>query len=288
VKYAFIKEQRDVFCIKRQCRWLKVSKSGYYDWTKRLDNPTERHERRQSIDQAVLLAFEHRKYRYGSPRLTLDLHEAGFSIAENTVAASMQRQDLVAKAGRKFKSTTNSRHKLPFAPNLLEQDFECDDINMKWCGDITYLWTDEGWLYLAVVLDLFSRKVIGWSMSERMTKELVCAAQKMAIDSRGKLKGTIMHTDRGSQYCSKRFQQQLKGNGLVSSMSDKGNCYDNACAESFFHSLKVEAIHGEKIKTRKQMRTAVFEYIEIDYNRNRHHSSIGNKSPINYEMAQAA
>ena len=227
MKNAFIKEQRARFAVKRQCRWLEVSKSGYYEWKQRQDKPTQRHERRQTIDQAVLLAFEQRKDRYGSPRLTLDLNEAGFTITENTVAASMQRQDLVAKAGRKFKATTNSRHRLPFAPNLLEQDFQCDDVNIKWCGDITYLWTDEGWLYLAVVIDLFSRKVIGWSMSERMTKELVCAALKMAIDSRANLKNTIMHTDRGSQYCSKRFQQQLKANGLVSSMSDKGNCYDN-------------------------------------------------------------
>lgn len=288
MKYAFIEKHCSEFTVKRQCRWLDVSRSGYYEWKQRLSVPSPKHEQRQTIDSAVLLAFDKRKHRYGSPRLTLELNEAGFSVAENTVAASMQRQDLVAKAGRKFKATTNSRHRLPFAPNLLDQDFACDEINTKWCGDITYLWTNEGWLYLAVVIDLFSRKVVGWSMSERMTKGLVCAAQNMAINNRGPLKNTIMHTDRGSQYCSKRFQKQLKAAGLLSSMSDKGNCYDNACAESFFHSLKVEAIHGEDIKTREQMRSAVFEYIELDYNRIRHHSSIGNKSPINYEMAKAA
>ena len=287
MKYAFINEYSDRFGVERQCRWLGVARSAFYDWRQRQAQPNPTHERLQQIDQAVLLAFDQRKHRYGSPRLPLDLDEAGFGIAENTVASSMQRMDLVAKAGRKFKATTASRHSLPFSPNLLDQDFTCADVNMKWCGDITYLWTNEGWLYLSVVIDLFSRKVIGWSMSERMTKELVCAAQKMAIDIRGELKDTIMHTDRGSQYCSKRFQQQLKTNGLLSSMSDQGNCYYNACAESFFHSLKVEAIHGEVIKTRDQMRTAVFEYIELDYNRNRHHSAIGNTSPVNYEMAQA-
>lgn len=288
MKYAFIQKHCAEYSVKRQCHWLDVSRSGYYEWKQRQNMVSPKHELRETIDTAVLLAFDKRKHRYGSPRLTLELNESGFSVAQNTVAASMQRQDLVAKAGRKFKATTNSRHNLPYAPNLLDQDFECDHINTKWCGDMTYLWTNEGWLYLAVVIDLFSRKVVGWSMSERMTKELVCAAQKMAIDNRGNLKDTIMHTDRGSQYCSKRFQKQLKAGGLVSSMSDKGNCYDNACAESFFHSLKVEAIHGEDIKTREQMRTAVFEYIELDYNRNRHHSSIGNSSPINYELAKAA
>ncbi len=200
----------------------------------------------------------------------------------------MGRQGLVAKAGRKFKATTNSKHNLPVSPNLLEQDFTCTRINEKWAGDITYLWTDEGWLYLAVVLDLFSRKVIGWSMSKRMTKELAVDAMKMAINLRENFEGVIMHTDRGSQYCSKMFQKLLEAEGIRSSMSKKGDCYDNACSESFFHTLKVEAIHGEQFETRESMREVVFEYIETDYNRTRHHTSIGNTSPVNYEMAQAA
>lgn len=240
------------------------------------------------IDEAVRIAFEKRKQRYGSPRLHTDLLESGFPIALNTVAESMQRQDLVAKAGRKFKATTNSSHKLPVSPNLLEQNFTCENVNEKWAGDITYLWTDEGWLYLAVVLDLFSRKVIGWSMNTRMTKQLVCDAMQMAIDQRDNFVGVIMHTDRGSQYCSNMFQQQLKANDIRSSMSKKGDCYDNACSESFFHTLKVEAIHGEIIPTRNMMREVVFEYIESDYNRIRHHTSIGNTSPVKYEMENAA
>ena len=240
------------------------------------------------IDEAIRIAFEDRKHRYGSPRLHIHLNESGFPVALNTVAESMRRQNLVAKAGRKFKATTNSAHNLPVSPNLLEQDFTCQKINEKWAGDITYLWTDEGWLYLAVVLDLYSRRVIGWSMSHRMTKELVCDAMQMAVDERTDFSGVIMHTDRGSQYCSKQFQAILKANDIRSSMSKKGDCYDNACSESFFHTLKVEAIHGELFPTREIMRKVVFEYIETDYNMIRHHTTIGNTSPVKYEMATTA
>jgi len=240
------------------------------------------------IDEAIRIAFQHRKQRYGSPRLHIDLKESGFKVSANTVAESMRRQELVAKAGRKFKSTTNSAHKLPVSPNLLNQDFSCEKVNKKWAGDITYLWTDEGWLYLAVVLDLYSRRVIGWSMSDRMNKELACDAMQMAINLRTDIAGVIMHTDRGSQYCSNQFREILKANKIKSSMSKKGDCYDNACSESFFHTLKVEAIHGELFPTRQLMREIVFEYIESDYNRTRHHTSIGNTSPVKYEMANAA
>ena len=288
MKYAFIKSGECIAPLVKQFEWLSISSSGYYDWISRLDKPVKRNERSSVIDEAIRIAFEDRKQRYGSPRLHVDLNEAGYPIALNTVADNMRRQDLVAKAGRKFKATTNSRHNLPVSPNLLEQDFTCKKTNENWAGDITYLWTDEGWLYLAVVLDLFSRKVIGWSMSKRMTKELACDAMQMAINLREDLEGVIMHTDRGSQYCSNRFQQLLKANHIRSSMSKKGDCYDNACSESFFHTLKVEAIHGEQIPTRESMREVVFEYIESDYNRIRHHTSIGNTSPVKYEMAHAA
>ena len=200
----------------------------------------------------------------------------------------MRRQGLVAKAARKFKATTDSGHTLAVAQNLLQQDFGCSAPNEKWCGDITYLWTDEGWLYLAIVLDLFSRRVIGWSMNRRMTRQLVCDAMSMAIGARGELDGTIMHTDRGSQYCSDQFQRLLRRHGIRPSMSARGNCYDNACAESFFHTLKVEAIHGENIPTHAAMRDAVFEFVETDYNERRHHTAIGNQTPAAYELRYAA
>ena len=288
MKYAFIGLGRAVASVKKQCRWLGISRSGYYDWKRRGCRSNDRTHRQQAIDDAVSLAFEARKQRYGSPRLHTDLNESGFAVSLNTVADSMQRQGLVAKAGRKYKATTNSAHSLPIAPNLLGQEFTCSRINEKWCGDITYLWTDEGWLYLAVVLDLYSRRVIGWSMSHRMTKKLVCDAMKMAIKQRAEFSGVIMHTDRGSQYCSKQFQRLLRSHGITPSMSRKGDCYDNACAESFFHTLKIEAIHGERFPTRQLMRETVFEYIEADYNRIRHHTTIGSTSPVNFEMAIAA
>lgn len=288
MKYAFIEKNKEKLPVRRLCELLAVSHSGYYDWRSRSTAPDQRALSKAVIDEAVRVGFFANKQRYGAPRLTTDLNESGFSIALNTVAASLQRQALCAKAGRKFKATTNSAHTLAIAPNLLEQDFTCRSINEKWCGDITYLWTGEGWLYLAVVIDLYSRKVIGWSMSERMKKQLVIDAMRMAIESRDEVSGAIMHTDRGSQYCSTQFQNLLKSSGIRSSMSKKGDCYDNACAESFFHSMKVECIHGEEFATRAGLRETVFEYIEVDYNKKRRHTSIGNMSPVKYEMLNAA
>lgn len=288
MKYAFIERCGIDLPTNRLCDLLDVSRSGFYDWRSRHDKPSQRKQRQNVIDMAVRVAFKDSKERYGAPRLTVDLNESGFKIALNTVAASLKRQNLCAKAGRKFKATTNSAHALPVAPNLLKQDFTCDRANHKWCGDITYLWTDEGWLYLAVVIDLYSRKVVGWSMSKRMKKQLVIDAMSMAIHARGDVSELIMHTDRGSQYCSAKFQALLKAHAIKPSMSNKGDCFDNACAESFFHSMKVECVHGEVVKTRDRMREIIFEYIEVDYNRKRRHSTIGGISPVQYEMLNAA
>ena len=204
------------------------------------------------------------------------------------MTASLRRQNFRATAARKFKATTNSRHGLPVAPNLLEQDFSATAPNQKWVGDTTYLATGEGWLYLAVLIDLYSRKVIGWAMSERMTADLVGDALQMALWSRKMPKGVIVHSDRGSQYCSSLYQSLLTRHDLRCSMSAKDNSYDNACAESFFHSLKVEAIHGERLTIRETMRRQVFEYIELDYNRQRRHSAIGMTSPEAFEARMIA
>ena len=200
----------------------------------------------------------------------------------------MKRQGLVAKAAKKYKATTDSDHNLPVAPNQLEQDFTAEAPNQKWVCDITYLWTGESWLYLAVVLDLFSRMVVGWAMDKRMKAGLVCDALQMALWRRRMPKGVIVHSDRGSQYCSRVYQALLAKHDLICSMSGKGNCYDNAVAESFFHTLKVEIIHGESFATRETMRRAVFEYIEVDYNRTRRHSANGYISPLAFEDKMAA
>ena len=269
-------------------RVLEVSRSGFYRWRERQQQPSPRQEERRHLDEVVKEVFERKKSRYGSPRLTLELAEAGHQNDRKTVANSLRRQGLRAKAAKKFKATTNSNHDLPVAPNLLDQDFTATAPNQKYVGDITYLWTDEGWLYLATVIDLYSRMVVGWVMSERMTAQLACDALKMALWRRSMPTGVIVHSDRGSQYCSKAYQRLLDEHGLMCSMSGKGNCYDNACAESFFHSLKVEAIHGERFGTREEMRQAVFEYIEVDYNRDRRHSANGNISPAAFEAKLVA
>lgn len=269
------------FAIRLMCRVLKVSPSGYYAWRSR--TPSHQAQARAALDTRVRAEFDARKGRAGAPRLARHL-----SIGRRQVAESLRRQGLRAKAARKFKATTNSNHSLPVAENLLQQDFTADAPNQVWVGDITYIGTDEGWLYLAIVLDLFSRKVVGWSMSDRMTATLVCDALKMALFRRKRPRGVIMHTDRGSQYCSREHRDLLDANGLVASMSAKGNCYDNAAMESWNHSLKVEAIHGERLATRKQAKDLVFEYIEVDYNRNRLHSTLGYLSPEQFERAHAA
>lgn len=271
------------------CRVLVASRSGYYRWLSRDQQPTNRKRQRDFLDQLVADAFTARKKRSGSPMLVLDLKDQGHHYDRKTVAASMKRQHLRAKAARKFKATTNSNHNLPVAPNLLQQDFSAAAPNQKWVGDITYLWTEEGWLYLAVVIDLlYSRLVVGWAIAERMTAELPCQALKMALWRRKMPRGVIVHSDRGSQYCSVQYQALLVQHSLICSMSAKGNCYDNACAESFFHSMKVEIIHGERFATREEMRQTVFEYIEIDYNRTRRHSANGCISPEAFEIQQAA
>ena len=286
MKYAFIQKHRQQFNLKALCRWLEVSRSSYYEWLQHQQRLPQRQQRQTAFDQAVAQLFANRKGCNGARRLQRQLRVSGYTSNRKTVAASLRRQGLVAKAARKFKATTHSKHHLPVFDNLLNQDFSATTPNQKWVGDITYLGTDEGWLYLAVIIDLFSRQVIGWAMSERMTTDLVCNALQMAVFKRKRPKDVIVHSDRGSQYCSHAYRELLQQHQLRGSMSAKGNCYDNACAESFFHSLKVEAIHGERFATRENMRQTVFEYIETRYNLNRLHSTLGYLSPIDFE-AQA-
>lgn len=232
--------------------------------------------------------FRQSKGRYGAERLQVDLAQQGRCHDIKTVRASMKRQGLVPKAAKRFKVTTDSDHSLPVAANLLSQDFTAEQPNQKWAADITYLYTTEGWLYLAVMIDLHSRSVIGWSMSERMTASLANDALLMALWQRKFPQGVIVHSDRGSQYASDLYRRTLAGHGLIQSMSRKGNCWDNACVESFFHSMKVEAIHGEPLVDRKAMRHRVFEYIELDYNRSRRHSALGFVSPEVFEQKTLA
>ncbi len=200
----------------------------------------------------------------------------------------MRSMGLRARAARKYKATTNSNHNLPVAPNILQQNFNAPAANRVWVSDITYIWTDEGWLYLAVVLDLYSRAIVGWSINERMTSKLVGDALWMAWWRRLRPKGVIVHSDRGSQYCSGDYQQLLDSFGMVCSMSKRGDCYDNAAMESWNHSFKVEAVHGERFATRKEAKQMAFEYIALYYNRERLHSRLNYRSPADFEKLQLA
>ena len=286
MKYATIRQHEACHTVTLMCRVLTVSRSGYYAWRSR--PPSDRAQANTRLALDLHRIFDEHKGRAGAPRITKQLRAEGQRVGKNRVAGVMQVEQLRAKAARKYKATTNSNHKLPVAPNLLEQDFTASAPNQKWVSDITYIATDEGWLYLAVVLDLYSRLVVGWSMAERMTTELVSDALTMALWRRKMPKGVIVHSDRGSQYCSAAYQRLLRNNRLVCSMSKKGDCYDNAAMESWNHSLKVEAIHGERFATREMAKAQVFEYIEVYYNRKRLHSTIGYLSPEAFEARQVA
>jgi putative transposase len=286
VKYATIRRHEPTYAVCMMCRALKASRSGYYDWRGRA--PSLRAQLREQLDKRVRKAFEAEKARIGSPRVTRRLQAQGHTAGHNQVAESMARQGLRAKGSRKYKATTHSNHSLPVAENLLQQNFEADRPNQKWVSDITYIATDEGWLYLAVVMDLYSRVVVGWSMSERMTVQLTCDALRMALFRRHRPRGAILHSDRGSQYCAHEYQALLRDHGVICSMSARGNCYDNAAMESWNHSLKVEAVHGERFATRAIARSQVFDYIEVYYNRQRLHSKLGYKSPTEFELSNVA
>ena len=221
---------------------------------------------------------------YGSPRIHAELKDQGERCGRKRVARLMRENDIQAKHKRKFKATTDSRHKFPVAPNLLEQNFTVSEPNRIWTADITYCWTLEGWVYLAVVLDIYSRKIVGWAMNERMTRELVINAFLMAYWSRKPEAGLIHHSDKGSQYASYDFQKILADFRIVPSMSGKGNCFDNAVTETFFHTLKTELMFDCVFKTREEAKSAIFEYIEVFYNRERRHSTLGYCSPVNFEQ----
>jgi len=270
-------ENLEHFSLRALCQGLQVSRSGFYAWRKR-------EQQASPVDLAVEKAFEMHQGRAGAPCLTGDVHAAlGIKVSERTVGRSLSRQGLRCQLKRKFKHTTDSGHGLPVAQNLLDRNFTTSKPNQVWVGDITYIQTTEGWLYLATLIDLFSRQVVGWQMSTRIDQALVNDALNAALISRGKPTGVMIHTDRGSQYCSRSFRRIISENQLVQSMSRKGNCWDNAVAESFFATLKKQGVYGHALKTRDQMRQHVFEFIEIYYNRVRRHSANNWITPVEFE-----
>jgi putative transposase len=286
MKYAFIEAHRARYPVPAMCELLEVSCSGYHAWRGRGPSPREQETHRLLMQIRAIPSACHGSY--GSPRVHEELRDQGKVVSLNRVRRLMKKNGIAVRHKRKFRATTDSRHNLPVAPNLLGQEFVTERPDQVWLADVTYLWTDEGWLYLACVLDLYSRLVVGWAMSEHNDRQLVIAALGMAYFQRRPARGLVHHSDRGSVYCSHDYQKLLKQYGMVCSMSRKANCYDNAPMESWFKSLKVEWGHLRRFATRAQARSDAFSYIETFYNPRRRHSSLGYVSPREFERRFAA
>jgi transposase InsO family protein len=284
MKYEFIRTHRFAFAVKKMCQVFRVSRSGYYDW---FDRPESQHcIENKALVKEIKDIFENSRKTYGSPRVAEELNDHGFVCSRSRTARLMRKNGIQAKTKKTFKVTTNSDHDYPIAPNLLKQDFWTDAANRIWVGDITYIRTWQGWLYLTVILDLFNRKVVGWSMSDRLTASTTTIpALIQAVKKYQPLPGLIFHSDRGVQYACNDYCKLLNTFKIIQSMSGKGNCYDNAVAESFFHTLKTELVYHETYRTRMEAKTSIFEYIEVFYNRFRKHSALDFKSPEQYEQS---
>ncbi|WBL24252.1 IS3 family transposase [Zunongwangia sp. HGR-M22] len=284
-KYRFIKQHRMKFPARKMCTMLAVSKSGYYHWLK--SGPSNLWKDNQKLSSLIKDIFEDSYQSYGAPRIKAELEALGFKVSKPRIARIMKANYLYAKRKRKFKTTTNSNHKYPTAPNLLNQCFNVARANQVWVSDITYVQTKQGWSYLTVIIDLFNRKVIGWALSDTLnTEDTIIKAWQMAIKNTTLTQPLIFHSDQGIQYASQRFTNLLKSyNGLVKqSMSRKGNCWDNAVAESFFKSLKVEWVYWHKYKLRSQAELSIFQWIETWYNTRRRHSYLGNRTIKEFEI----
>jgi putative transposase len=287
MRFRFISDHREIFKVGRMCNALNVSRSGYYAWRRRPESLRNK-ENRKLVAQIKVIHNQKHKKVYGSPRIYRELIDKGIFCSRNRVARLMKQEGLSSIVPRKYKATTESKHNLPVASNLLKQDFDIKEPNKVWMADITYIATVEGWLYLASIMDLGSRRIKGWSMNNRLTKELALDALKMALCHHRQVKGIIHHSDRGSQYASHDYQKLLKDNDIIPSMSRKGNCWDNAPMESFFHTLKSEWVFRFKYKTRQEAKASLFDYIEMFYNRDRRHSALQYMNPCQYELYKMA
>ncbi len=285
MKYAFIRAHQDVHKIQQMCAVLEVSSSGYYDWVDRPESSRALENRR--LVTRIRCFHKASNAVYGSPRIHEDLLESGEQVGVNRVARLMKQEHIQSKVAKKFIITTESRHGLPAAPDRLKRQFRTDLPNQAWVSDTTFIPTRQGWMFLAVILDLFSRQVIGWAMGNHNNSQLVADALTMAIWRRGHAEQVIVHSDRGVTYASRDYQQLLDRHQLLCSMSRKGECLDNAVAESFFGSLKTELVDHEDYLTKAKAKQSLFEYIEIFYNRRRRHSYLGYISPVEYERRSA-
>lgn len=272
------------FSITLLCNCVGVSRSGYYDW--RRAKPSERGKMNERLLAEIRSIHDQHRQRYGSPRVHAELVEQGHHVGKNRVAKLMRENGLKARTRRRFRRTTESGHGLPVAPNLLARRFVAGAPNQAWVGDITYVWTLEGWMYLAVLIDVYSRRVVGWAMRKSLARDLAVAALRRALACRRPSPGLVHHTDRGCQYASRDYRRLLAHHGSECSMSRVGDCWDNAVAESFFATLKKELVYRCAFHTRSEAYDAISDYIDNYYNPKRRHSAVGNQSPINFELAQ--
>jgi len=276
-----MKEHNKDYSIKLLAKMLNVSPAGYYRWRSRRISQSA--QRRLMLKKAVEQIYYKYKKRYGAPRITKELNALGIRCSKNYIASILCNTGLKARNGRRFKYRPAIEARTNIAENLLKRDFTAKQPNQKWTTDITYIWVNGKWLYLAAVMDLFSRAIVGWALDTHMTDDLVCSALDMALDNRKVSKGLVVHSDRGVQYRSNVYQKMLRDKGCQISMSRTANCWDNAAMESFFSRLKVELTYAERFNTIAQAKSAIFEYIEIFYNRKRRHSAIGYISPLQFE-----
>ncbi len=285
MRYHFINAEKANGSVARLCNLFKISRAGFYAWKRRL--PSQRQREDWVLLAHIRSEFESSHRSYGRPRMVEELREQGFQVGHHRIGRLMRENGIQAVRTRKSRRYYSHTPSLGFAPNLLERDFTATAANQKWSVDISYIETRRGWLYLAVVIDLYSRKIIGWAVSDRMKKDLALRALRMAIMLRRPGPDLIHHSDRGSQYCATDYQMEIKRHGLKISMSGKGNCYDNAPVEAFFKTLKAELVWRTKFETREQAERSIKNYINTFYNPRRRHSALGNISPIRYEKMAA-
>lgn len=285
MKYALIQEHAGLYSVILMCRVLRVSRAGYYRW---LSRPTsKRAERKVQIEALVKLTYEQFEAAYGAPRITEELNALGHKCSLNYIANIMQKNGILARNGKAFNYGGHALAMSNVADNLLWRDFSAEKPNQKWVSDITYIWVEERWLYLATVMDLYSRRIVGWHLGDDMTVTLITKAMQMALNSRAVSPGLIVHSDRGSQYRSNDYVEFLESNGITRSMSRKGNCWDNAAMESFYSRLKVELIYAKNYQSIDAARSGIFAYIEIFYNRKRRHSANDGVCPVEFEETAA-
>lgn len=284
MKYAFIREHAQAYPVRRQCRVLAVAESGYYAWLQA--QPSERQQADAQLLAEIQVIYQQNRRLYGSPRIHAELKKQGWQCSRKRVARLMRQAHLASVRQRRYRiQTTDSKHLYPVAANVLDRQFQAQRPNQKWAADITYIPTQKGWLYLAAVLDLFSRRIVGWAMSARCDTSLVYHALHMALAQRQPQVGLLHHSDRGNQYAAHDYQALLAQHPITVSMSRKGNCYDNAVMESFFRTLKAECVHLHAFQSRSHARAVIFEFLEVYYNRQRLHSTLGYCTPAAFEAA---